>query len=293
MTRQQKKAVVEDIINYITAEISNTEFDPTPIRLEDLDLNQIDSVDSSKILCINFRNKGDVKKIGEKEIIMNFGNMISDFEFSIPNSTNQNIRFKSSETAYISGIYSDNTPICLAAQEELIKCNNGLFAKKKFRYRDNEFTQNARTDWEDFNVDWMKYVIWCKICTNENFKELLLSTPDNSLIVEDTSFQIGEKRLIWGAENHDLKMIKLEKLKELKARLMEFDIPVSKKIKQQLFNSLYGCGAFTGKNLMGKTLTSMRIYLRNQNGNGVGPDINYELLNSKEIFLLGQKLVFE
>lgn len=295
MTRQEKKAIVDFIINDITTtSISTTEFDSTPIKIEDLDLNQIDSVDSSKILCINFRNKGDVKKIGEKEIVMNFGNMISDFEFSIPNSvnpdsTNSIISFKNSETAYICGIYSNNNPLHLTAQEELIKCNNGLFAKKQYRYRDNEFTQNVREDWEEFNVEWMKYVVWCKISTNENFRNLLLSTPDNSLILEDTSFQTGAKRLIWGSQNLVLKQIKLEKLKELKARLKVYEIQVSKKYKQLLFNQIYGVSEFVGQNLMGKVLTSMRIYLRYS----LEPDIDYDLLNRKEIYLLGQKLVFE
>lgn len=289
MTRQERKAIVDGIIYDITAGISTTAFDSTPIRLEDLDFTRTDVVDCSKVNVINFRNLGDIRKIDGKFLRIDFGNMVSGFPFSI-----KDVIFKSSETAYISGIYSKNEPVCIAAQKELIKCNNGLFAKKQFRYWDNEFTQNVRADWEDegFNIEWMKYNVLCKIRTNENFRNLLLSTPDNSLIVEDTSFQSikrSSKKLVWGSENSKLLQLKKDKLKELKARLKEYDIPVSKKYKQQLFNNIYNIGEFVGQNLMGKILTYLRICLRN----GVEPDIDYDLLNRKGMYLLGQKLVFE
>lgn len=294
MTRKEEKAIVGGIINDITSEVNKTEIESAPIRIEDLNFYSNDTIDTGKINCIIFRNKGDIRMVGDKKLLLNFGNMISGYEFSIPNSvnpgsTNPIIPFKNSETAYIAGIYSKNEPICISAQEALVKCNNGLFAKKEFRYWDNEFTKNARVDWEEYNIEWMKYVIHCK-CANEKFRNMLLSTSDNSLIIEDTSFQTGSKRLVWGAHNPQLLKLKKDKFKELKIRLATLNIPVRKKYKQLLFNNIYNVGEFVGSyNLMGKILTYFRICLRN----GIQPEIDYKLLNSKDIYLLGQKLVFE
>ena len=291
MKRNEEKTIVEDVIFNITSGLNKTEFDSTPIKVEDLDLNRFDVIDASKISVINFRSKGDIRTIEGVPIQINFGNMVNGYEFSIPNLTISNTPniWKNSESLYISGIYSENTPICIEAQTLLIDSNNGLKSKRIMRFQDNEYTRNLREDWEEFNVEWMKYVVWCKICTNENFRNLLLSTPENSLIVEDTSFQSGTKKLVWGAENLELKRVKLDKLKELKAHLTELGIPVRKKYKHQLYNLIHGSGSFSGVNKMGKILTILRSNL----ALGTTPDIDYNLLNDKGIYLFGQRLVFE
>ena len=193
-----------------------------PIRLSDKDFSSIDTVDATKVNCINFRSKGDYRIAGDKILDLNFGNMVSGYAFAI-----NGIQFLNSETAYISGIYGNNNAICCQqAQTELAACNNGLFAKKKFRYWDNEFTANTRTDWQSYNISWMLYVVWCKIQGNEKFKNMLLATPDDSLIIEDTSFQSIKRspaKLVWGAENTDMTKLKKEKLKELAMRLSELE----------------------------------------------------------------------
>jgi hypothetical protein len=79
-------------------------------------------------------------------------------------------------------------------------------------------------------------------------------------------------------------------LKELRKRLKDLNIHSTKKYmyKQLLFNNMYNYGSFVGQNLMGKILTYFRICLRN----GIEPQINYILLNTKNIHLLGKKIEF-
>lgn len=287
MDRKLELDLVMAVINDITANLDKSEIKSNPIRMEDIDFNQVDVVDATKVNCINFRSKGDLRNVGDKVLHLDFGNMVSGFGFKV-----NNISFKNSETAYISGIYSNNNNICQKAQSILADSNNGLWAKKEFRYWDNIYTSNARTnDWETFNISWMMYIVWQKVIQNEKFRNMLLATPDDSLIIEDTSFQLVKRspaKLVWGSENIEMMKLKKGKLKELSLRLSELNIPMKKKHKQLLFNSIYNIGMFEGKNLMGKILTYYRICLRT----GKEPDIDYNLLKSKNIYLLGQNLVF-
>lgn len=286
MIRKEELELVMAVIKEITANFEKRAIKSAPIEIADIDFSSVDIIDASKVNCINFRSKGDKRNIGNKVLDMNFGNMVSGYAFEV-----NGIQFFNSETAYISGIYSNNTTICRQAQTELVACNNGLFAKKKFRYWENVYTANARKDWESFNITWMLYVVWCKIQCNENFRNMLLATPDDSYIVEDTSFQSIKRspaKLLWGAENAELKKLKKDKLKELTLRLSEINISMKKKYKQMLFNNIYNIGIFEGRNLMGKILTYFRICLRT----GKEPNIDYNLLKGKNIYLLGHNLVF-
>lgn len=287
MDRKLELDLVMAVINDITANLVKSEIKSNPIRLEDIDFNQVDVVDATKVNCINFRSKGDLRYVGDKALNLNFGNMVSGYAFEI-----NGIQFLNSETAYISGIYSNNNSICQKAQSILADSNNGLWAKKEFRYWDNIYTSNARTnDWETFNISWMMYIVWQKVIQNEKFRNMLLATPDDSLIIEDTSFQSIKRspaKLVWGSENIEIMKLKKGKLKELSLRLSELNIPMKKKHKQLLFNSIYNIGTFEGQNLMGKILTYFRICLRT----GKEPNIDYNLLKSKNIYLNRQKLVF-
>lgn len=286
MNRNEENKLVLEVINNLTSNIDKDQIISMPLTIDKIDFMSIDTVDATKVNCINFRSKNDSRILGNIVLDLNFGNMVSGYAFEV-----KGVQFLNSETAYISGIYSNNSSICQKAQTELANCNNGLFAKKKFRYWENEYTANARKDWETFNVSWMLYVLWCKIQCNEKFRNMLLATPDDSLIIEDTSFQSikrSQAKLVWGAENLELKKLKKEKLKELTLRLLELNIPMKKKYKQMLFNNIYNIGIFEGRNLMGKILTYLRICMRK----GIQPTIDYNLLNYKNIYLFGEKLIF-
>jgi len=111
------------------------------------------------------------------------------------------------------------------------------------------------------------------------------------LLIEDVSFLKGSKKLTWGAENIELKRIKKEKLKLLKQRLLEDNIQFSKRYTQILNNKIHGIGCYHGKNIMGKILTEAVIRMKHYTDE---PEIivDYNLLDSKNIYWFGEKLNF-
>ena len=167
--------------------------------------------------------------------------------------------FRSSECAYIAGVYSSNSKDCFDIQRQLSIYPNGLKAKRVFRNLTNEHSIFQRGDFYSYNVELMKYVILCKIRSNVDFRNLLLSIPDNVMLIEDVSFLKGSKKLIWGAENIELKRVKKEKLKLLKQKLSEDRIQFRKRYTQMLNNKIHSIGCYCGKNIMGKILTEAII----------------------------------
>ena len=211
MKKKEKLEKVNAIINNIVKELNVAEVKYAPIKLEDIVFDRVEIYDTTKVNCFEFRNKGDVRC----GIELNLGNMIGGYPLIVGNQ-----RFENSECAYIGGLYSSKGKESEDIQRLLSTHKNGLFAKKTFRYRDNEYCKFKRQDWEDYNIEFMKYIILCKITTNEDFRNLLLSIPDNVMLIEDVSFMNGSNRLVWGCENNELKKIKKEKLKVLKQRLI-------------------------------------------------------------------------
>ena len=129
-----------------------------------------------------------------------------------------------------------------------------------------------------------------KIDSNPQFRQLLLSIPSNVMIVEDVSFQsaASANKLYWGAENQDLKKIKKDLLKKLKKILKDKGIKYRKEDGKYLYNSIYNISSYHGVNTMGKILTYTKLCLKD----GFQPEIDYTLLDSKDIWLCGKKLVF-
>ena len=84
------------------------------IKLEDIDFKKYDSYDASKVNCLNFNKKGDLRN-GK---LMDFGNMVSGYPFIV-----NGYKFLNSETAFIAGLYySNNNELHKKAQEELSSC---------------------------------------------------------------------------------------------------------------------------------------------------------------------------
>lgn len=244
-------------------------------------ITQWEEYDASKYLCYAFRKRDDRRK--GKDWIP-FGNMNSGFEFDI-----QGVHFHNSESAYICGMFSDNTPEQQAVQQQLVEHTNGKTAKGDIRYHNED---KARKDWYDFNVPWMMYVVWQKVCGNREFRDLLLSVPDKAIIIEDTTFQKVHKPndtpVFWGARNQErgeyYKMVKryveLTKLSPVEAE--------RERCVLQSFNNFTDYGVFRGCNVMGKILTICRLCWRLR----IEPPIDYDLLRSKDIYLLGKRLEF-
>ena len=241
------------------------------------ELTRWEEYDASKYLCYAFRKRDDKRK---GNVWIPFGNMNKGFPFDLYGN-----QCMTSEGAYICGMFSDNTPEHIAIQEKLLATNNGMEAKRKYR-RQNESI--ARKDWYDFNQQWMLYVVWQKIMGNEEFRNLLLNVPDGATIIEDSTFQKGSTAAFWGTKNNERHDFYDVMEKYIDATEPDAADAKKKKLLLEEFNNFTDYGTYRGRNVMGKILTICRKCIQD----GIEPDIDYELLKSKHIHLLGKELTF-
>lgn len=240
----------------------------------DIVLDRVDTYDCSQVDVWAFR-KADDERDG---IINSLGNMAPGYGFEMDGQ-----HFYGSEQAYICGLFSHNDSKHIEIQQALVDDHGGFHSKKKIRQDNKAY---GRDDWETFNIEWMKYVVWQKVQGNEDFRKLLLSVPRDAYIIENSTHQTGPTASIWGAKNKELEDARERAAKYLKLTSTE---RVTKKEEQNIGNALNYIGQFQGKNLMGKILKLCQLALLE----GKELDIDYELLRSKNIYLLGKLLTFE
>ena len=239
-----------------------------------------DHYDTSSYRCCAFRRKQDKWKTQ----LMPFGNMNSGFPFTIRGKV-----FLNSECAYISGMFSTNSKRHMAIQEQLLAETNGYMAKKNIRAKNESI---GRKDWEEFNIDWMLYVVWQKVQQNAEFRELLLAFPAGTLFIEDVSLKNkpkegADKNVVWGCRNESKK--RFYKLVKKYADTQTFS---TKKAKTDFINEYLwqfcNYGLYVGQNIMGKILTIVATCLRE----GTEPPIPKKALWKKQIYLLGKRVHF-
>ena len=218
--------------------------------------------------CYAFRRGTDVRN----GIVLSLGNMVSGYPFEI-----EGIRFENSECAYIAGAFSLGTPQHLALQHQLTVCTNALWLRES----------EKRADWESCNVEWMKFVVWQKCLGNSDFRKLLLSLPNDAVIIEDSTFQVGRTATVWGTRNDELKKRLNALRKELKAQGM-CKAAIKREQDKRRLGEWATIGVFKGKNIMGKILMACKQALEQ----GTEPPIDYVLLQESHINLLGKKLTF-
>lgn len=277
----------QQIDSLVKAEHKNTErlskhpmYYPIPTR-EDLFRKEFERYDTEKYVCMAYRRWDDKWK----DTLMPLGNMRGGYPFEVDGKV-----FATSENAYICGLFSNNTSRHRAIQEELLKGTNGYMAKKKIR-KENEGC--GRKDWEEFNIDWMMYVVWMKAMNNDDFRELLLSLPPNAMLIEDVSFKGSskegvDKNVVWGCRNNDKKVFGALVSKYAKTQAFKTKAARKKFINQYLWDYC-NYGVYEGQNIMGKVLTIIKDGLYR----GIRPPVDYDLLNSKKIYLLGHLLTFK
>ena len=245
------------------------------ITLDDIILDRWEEYDATQMQIMSFRHHYDIVN-GEQ---FNVGNMCAGYPFSM-----HGITFNSSEAAYIAGIYSHNNPEHIRLQEALNAINDGYKAKKEYRH--TRYDHIKRKDWESFNIEWMKYVVWQKCRTNSDFAELLISIPKTAMVVENSTGMTGATAQVWGCFNSEL-----EELRDAKVKRYAIEHSIRKENDERLNierNRWNNYGVWSGKNLMGKMIKMCSICLQQ----GIELTIDYELLQSKHIHLLGQELQF-
>jgi transcriptional regulator with XRE-family HTH domain/predicted NAD-dependent protein-ADP-ribosyltransferase YbiA (DUF1768 family) len=250
-------------------------------KAKEYDLNSIDLFkeeiyDTAKLHCWSFRKSDDERE----DIKIPLGNMCKGYPFNI-----HNYSFSNSESAYIAGMFSNDTEEHKSIQIELQNEGNGYAAKKTIR---RKHENRKRNDWEEYNVQWMLFVIWQKCLMNVDFRKLLAEIPADAMIIENSTHQHGITASFWGAKN-----IELENSRDMIEKFVKYDNPYANanELKQLTMierNKINTIGTFKGVNCMGKILKMCQIALITNSE----PPIDYELLRTKKIYLLGELLTF-
>lgn len=247
------------------------------IDIADIDFYREETIDACNVETWSFRKAEDERD----GVGIDLGNMCVSYHFECTGHV-----FTNSEALYICGLFSNNTEKHQSIQKKLIEAKSGYDAKKAVR---KKYEDDGRGDWQTFNVEWMKWCVWQKIKGNDDFKNVLLTIPRHAYIIENSTHQKGETATFWGMRNEEL-----EAKRELLERCTEYENPTAKrkdlaiKIMEER-NKINHIGTWHGVNCMGKILKYMQLCLLD----GVEPTINYNLLRSKQIYLLGELLSFE
>jgi len=250
-----------------------------------LEWDCINEYDATKYDCFAFKTSEDEKD----GIALDFGNQCGGYPFLLHGHT-----FYSSESAYLCGQFSLNNEDCDRIQHQLLYERNGYNAKKKVKNANQEF---IRDDWKDLMADWMLYVIWHK-CQNADFAQKLMSIPKDAIIIEDSTTVHEATNEIWGSINPELEEArkKVARYAELQYMRLVRQGKIKKNQKEldkairAARNKIHHIGIFSGgRNLMGKVLKRCQLALLD----GTEPEINYDLLREKKIYLFGKLLTFE
>ena len=253
-----------------------------------IDLHSIKTIDCTTQRVWSFRKSEDEIEEDGETIENRLGNMAKGFPFKV-SVDNEEYTFSNSEALYICGMFSDNTAEHNAIQQALIADKSGYSAKKNIRGKNES---KKRADWNEFNVEWMKWVILQKVQGSSAFRELLLKIPSNAIILENSTFQQKKENdtsAFWGARNEELKSAT-----NIVENYIDYTHPYEKKavtdrMKMKVRNELQYIGKYVGVNCMGGILKMAQLYLLN----GTPMPIDYELLNSKYIHLFGHLLRFD
>ena len=243
-------------------------------------LGRVEKYDATQVHCCSFAKASDIAD----GIKVRFSNMAGGYPFSF-----LGITWKDSETLYLCGEFSDASDKHLSVQKEMQRQTSG-FAAKRFVKKRNK--ANIRQDFADFRIQWMLYVVWQKCMGNADFANLLLKLPHDAIIIEDTTKQHGDTKEVWGCTNQALSAKRAEVKKETVRQAKASNPKISKTALKRLVNSetckVNGIGTFVGQNNLGKILMICRDCLIQ----GVEPTIDYNLLETKNIYILGKRISF-
>ncbi len=215
-------------------------------------------------------------------INLKLSNMFKGFPFEAAGHT-----WKDSERLYLLGEFSNDTAEHRMIQEALVNNYAGGYAAK--RYGKSKFKKQVREDFDgDFRLQWMLWVVWQKTKGNKDFQNLLLQIPSDVYVLENTSTDTGGTAKVWGCCNKELTKARKAHVEKVTAA----NSHLSKKAHGELIaverNKIDSVGTWEGENNMGKILMTCRNCIID----GTEPQIDLDLLRSKQIHILGQLLTF-
>lgn len=263
--------------------IKKTQFNKNyEFNINDFEIMQ--THDATQVDCWAFKTASDTKN----GFVIDLGNQCNGYPFNLNGHT-----FYTSESAYLCGQFSNNTEEHKRIQNQLLYEKNGYTAKKKVK---NANKLSIRNDWESFMAEWMLYVIWAK-CQNRDFANKLMDIPVDAVIIENSTTIHEGTSVCWGCKNFELeeardkveRYTKLQYMKKVRSGKIKSNAQELKELIQSERDEIQYLGTFShGKNYMGKILKRCQLALLNN----TEPNINYNLLRLKRIYLLGELLTF-
>ena len=221
-------------------------------KTSEIILGRVENIDSSHFNCCLSFSKASDLVNG---INVRLSNMAGGYPFSF-----EGVTWRDSETLYLCGEFSDSSDKHLSIQEEMNRQTSGFAAKR--------FVKNA------------------------DFANLLLQLPKDAIIIEDTTIQHCNTKEVWGCTNIELAARRAEVKKETIKQVKADNPKISKAALKRIVNietcKVSGIGTFVGQNNLGKILMICRGCLVN----GTEPPIDYALLESKDIHILGKRISF-
>ena len=243
-------------------------------------LGRVERYDATQVHCISFSKASDIVD----GINVRFTNMAKGYPFQFRGFT-----WHDSEMLYLCGEFSENSSLHQTIQEQMRNQTSG-FASKLFVK--DKYKNFIRQDFADFRLHWMLFVVWMKCKGNAEFATLLSQIPQDAIIIEDTTKQHGDTREVWGCTNTELAIRRAELKKKVTRQAKSGNPKISKAALKRIVNSetckVNGIGTFVGQNNLGKILMICRDCIIQ----GVEPPIDYALLESKDIHIMGKRLTF-
>ena len=251
--------------------------DRLPLTKKDFTYRELHTYDTSIVNCWSWNSKDDVRD----GINLCLGNMSNIYGVNI-----LGIQFPNSEIPYQMAIFN-STDEAARLQMEIVQkvedgnLTNGLFFKRQY-IRAPKFAKLRRdADFEKgkevWCYEWMKFVVWQKVLQNDGFKNLLLSIPQNAVIIEQAQ---RKTELEWGAYNDELKKLRKTIEDALEGKRKQDVIQTICKVNN--------VGVWKGCNAMGLILTEIKECL--YEGKALSIDIG--LLNDARINWMGKILCF-
>lgn len=239
-------------------------------------LDRVEAYDPTRQTIWPFKHVDDIVE----GITLNLCNMTSCYPFTV-----NGVLWRSSEELYLAGEFSNDSAAHTDIQHQLRAAKSPYAAK---RFVKGKYKKQVREDFSEFRTQWMLWVVWQKCKGNIDFRRKLLSIPDGVVLVEETTTDTGGSAQIWGCSNRELVAVR----KALAQSLPEKHPDLTKKDLKHLINletnAIRNVGIFKGQNNIGKILMICRDCIKQ----GIEPDIDLELLRSKDIFILGTRLSF-
>ena len=243
-------------------------------------LGRVERYDATQVHCISFSKASDIVD----GINVRFTNMAKGYPFQF-----RGFKWHDSEMLYLCGEFSENSSLHQTIQEQMRNQTSGFASKLFVKTKYKNF---IRQDFADFRLHWMLFVVWQKCKGNAEFARLLSQISQDAVIIENTTKQRCESKEVWGCSNHELTIYRDLVANKVVEQAKVSNPKISKKALIELVaqetGKINNIGIFTGQNNLGKILMICRDCLIQ----GVEPPIDYALLESKDIHIMGKRLTF-